>query len=131
MDALVYVIDTHPLVWYYEDSRRLSSSADRVFQQIEQGDAVGLVPTIVLAEIMHLRGNGRIRVSVDEIISRIEQSTNLSVASLDLDVIQLMIPLRDFEIHDRVIVATAKSFEASLITKDEHIQKSGAVSCVW
>jgi PIN domain nuclease of toxin-antitoxin system len=42
-----------------------------------------------------------------------------------------MVPLKNLEIHDRVIVATAKSFEASLITKDESISKSGTVPVIW
>jgi hypothetical protein len=49
MSAPIYVIDTHPLVWYLEDSPKLSQAAKDAFLDIENGDAQGLVPTIVLA----------------------------------------------------------------------------------
>jgi hypothetical protein len=66
-----------------------------------------------------------------ETIAKIHQSTNFGVASLDLTIILLMIPLKTYEIHDRVIVATSQSFGASLITRDEFIGKSKIVPCVW
>ncbi len=130
MATPVYVIDTHSLVWYFTESRALSKAAINAFEEIERGGATGVVPTIVLAEIMHLADNKRIPLDADETIARLKQ-VGYGIVPLDLTVIELMIPLRGYEIHDRVVVATAKSFEASLITKDEHIQKSGAVPCIW
>jgi PIN domain nuclease of toxin-antitoxin system len=131
VDTPVYVIDTHPLVWYLTDNPRLSPAAKRAFAEIENGNALGIIPTVVLAEIVHLVDKKRIQLNIDETITRLKQATGFGIVSLDLMVILLMVPLKDYEIHDRVIVATAKSFEASLITKDEHIKSSGAVPCVW
>lgn len=127
----IYVIDTHPLVWYFEDSPRLSSLAKRAFGEIEHGNALGIVPTIVLAEIIHLADKKKIPIGIEETIARLQQAPSFGIVPLDLMVILLMIPLKTYELHDRVIVATSKSFGASLMTKDEHIRKSGAVPCVW
>jgi PIN domain nuclease of toxin-antitoxin system len=127
----IYVIDTHPLVWYFLNSPRLSTIAKNAFADIEQGTAIGIIPTIVLAEMVHLEDKKKIPISIKETIAKIHQSTNFGVASLDLTIILLMIPLKTYEIHDRVIVATSQSFGASLITKDEFIRKSNIVSCVW
>jgi PIN domain nuclease of toxin-antitoxin system len=127
----IYVIDTHPLVWYFIDSPRLSNIAKHAFTDIEQGTALGIIPTIVLAEMVHLSDKKKIPISINETIAKIHQSTNFGIASLDLAIILLMIPLKTYEIHDRVIVATSQSFGASLITRDEFIRKSKIVSCVW
>jgi PIN domain nuclease of toxin-antitoxin system len=127
----VYIIDTHPLVWYFEDSPRLSSAAKQTLIQIEHGDALGIVPTIVLAEIVHLADRQKIPVDINMTIARLRKSSSFGIVSFDLAVLLLMIPLKFYEIHDRIIVATAMSFEAPLITKDEQIQKSGIVSCIW
>jgi PIN domain nuclease of toxin-antitoxin system len=35
------------------------------------------------------------------------------------------------ELHDRIIVATAKILNAKLITKDRQIRDSGIVEIVW
>jgi PIN domain nuclease of toxin-antitoxin system len=127
----IYVIDTHPLVWYFEDSHRLSAAARQAFKDIEGGDAIGVVPTIVLAEIVHLADKKRIPLSINETIERLRKSSNFGITSLDLMVILLMVPLTSYEIHDRVIIATSRSFGASLITKDEYIRQSKIVPCIW
>lgn len=127
----LYVVDTHPLVWYFEASPKLSPVAKQTFDEIDRGESFGIVPTIVLAEIMHLSDKGRIPTGISETIVRLQKAVNFGIVSLDLQVLLLMVPLATYELHDRVIVATAKSFEASLITKDKHIQETGIVSCVW
>ena len=127
----VFVLDTHALVWYLEDSAKLSPAARRELSGIEQGDAVGVVPTIVLAELVHLAGKRGTPVDIEETIVRLRESANFVIASLDLMTVLAMIPLTSYEIHDRVIVATTRSLEASLITRDEHIRQSGEVTCVW
>jgi PIN domain nuclease of toxin-antitoxin system len=131
MSTPIYVIDTHTLVWYFEDSPKLSSTAKHALDQIENGNALGIVPTIVLAEIVHLADNNKIPINISETIARLRQVSSFGIVSLDLSVILLMIPLKTFEIHDRVIIATAKFFEASLITKDEQIHESNSVRCIW
>ncbi|MBI4284339.1 MAG: PIN domain-containing protein [Chloroflexi bacterium] len=127
----LYVIDTHPLVWYLEDSPKLSPLARHAFDEIEHGNALGIVPTIVLAEIIHLSDRKRIPIGIEETIASLQQAASFGIVSLDLAVILLMTSLKTYELHDRVIVATAISFGASLVTKDEHIRKSSAVVCVW
>jgi PIN domain nuclease of toxin-antitoxin system len=131
MPVPVYVIDSLALVWYFEDSPKLSPTARQAFAEIEKGKAFGVVPTIVLAEIVHLADNNNIPININKTINRLKSANNFGIVSVDLGIILLMISLKKLEIHDRVIVFTTKSFTASLITKDEHIHKSRAVSCVW
>jgi PIN domain nuclease of toxin-antitoxin system len=131
MPIPTYVIDTHTLVWYLEDSVKLSVKAKLAFNEIDSGKAFGIIPTIVLAEIVHLADNHKIPTNIEKTINGIKQADNFGIVSLDLSVIQQMISLKEYEIHDRIIVATAKSFGASLISKDEHISKLADVSCIW
>lgn len=131
MTPPVYVVDTHPLVWYFENSPKLSSLAKQALDEIDSGKSLGVVPTIVLAEIMHLSQKGKVPTSIEQIIWQLSRAQNFAVIPLDLMVILLMIPLRSQELHDRVIVATAKSFGASLITRDENIRSSRNIQCVW
>lgn len=126
-----YVIVTHSLVWYFEDGPELSPAARAAFKEVNGGHAVGIIPTIVLAEIIHLQDRGRIPVRVNEIIAALQKSTNFAIVGLDLATILQMIQLKPYELHDRVILATAKSLGARLITKDEHLRRSAAVPCVW
>ncbi len=127
----IYVLDTHALVWHLQNDVLVSDPARRVLDEIEKGNALGVVPTIVLAEIVHLADGKRIPVSLRETITLIQRSGNFSIAPLDLSVVLLMIPLKGYEIHDRVIMATTKSYGATLVIKDDHIRRSTAVPCIW
>jgi PIN domain nuclease of toxin-antitoxin system len=127
----IFVMDTHPLVWHFTNNPRLSSPAKEAFNLISTGEAVGIIPSIVLAEIIHLADSKRVPVSIEKIIADLQQSTNFGIVSLDLSIIILMIPLKSYELYDRVMVATTQSFGASLITKDEQIRKSRTVNCIW
>ncbi len=55
---------------------------------------------------------------------------NFVPASLNLQVIRLLPHIRLKELHDRIIVATAKILNATLITKDEEIKNSKIVETI-
>ncbi len=48
-----YIIDTHALVWFLEQSPKLGKNAKSVFLD---DDSILIIPTIVLAEIKFLFG---------------------------------------------------------------------------
>jgi len=49
------VTDTHPLIWYLEDSSNLSPAANQAFERCDRGDIVIYIPTICLVEIVYLQ----------------------------------------------------------------------------
>ena len=129
-DSLL-VIDTHALIWRLEESARLSSGAEAEFDRIDEGHARGIVPTIVLDELMSISAKGRSSVDFATTVAELEQSPNFSIVDFDLSVVKRMNILRTFELHDRIIVATALSQGARLIIKDRAIRDSGLVECIW
>jgi len=47
------VLDAHSLYWYWRRSTNLGPSARAAFRQIELGQSIGIVPAIVVAEIVY------------------------------------------------------------------------------
>jgi PIN domain nuclease of toxin-antitoxin system len=123
------VADTHSLAWYPENSPRLSQDARLAFASINRGDSMGIISTIVPAELMHISERGRVAVDFEMVVSQFRRSQNFRIVNLDFDV--LMRNLSDFELHDRMIVATALLVGAHVITRDSVIRNSGIVECVW
>lgn len=124
-----YVTDTHPLVWYFTEDSRLSKKALEVFEgTIKEGTII--IPSVVLAEIMFIAKKGKISLTFEETLKRIEEYENFYVVPLDVDILRVADKI-DMEMHDNLIIATALYFEATLITKDEKIKKSGIVSTIW
>lgn len=127
-----YVTDTHSLVWYFTADSRLSKKALDAFEStIAEGMII--VPAVVLAEIMYLAKKGRIHIAFEDVLVQIEEYENITVAALDVDILRAADKLEyAFEMHDRLIVATAVYLEADgLITKDGTIISSGIVPVVW
>ena len=125
------VIDTHALVWYLEEDPRLSTDASQTFDRIDQSIITGVVPTIVLAEIMHISERGRITSRYQDVARQLEESPNFVIAPFDFDILAHMQDLTGLELHDRIIVGTSLSIGARLITRDETVRNANVVDCIW
>ena len=90
------------------------------------------MPAVVLAEIMFIARKGRVTISFDETLKKIEESDNFVIAPLDSDTLRIADKIEaDLEMHDKLIAATALYYEAPLITKDENLILSEVITTVW
>lgn len=91
-----------------------------------------LVPTLVLAEITHIAKKKTVKVGIDEVWKRIEQGDGFAVVPFDVVIFRTMLQLPDeWELHDRIIGATAQYYKAKLITKDEVLSDAQELETVW
>ena len=113
------VIDTHALYWYLTENPTLSKKA---LQAIEEADTI-VVPTIVLMEMYYLFKKHNTLNRFVELLAEMQIRT-YAVYPLNVNVIvQAMYLDESLEMHDRIIVATAKMHSMKLITKDSIITK--------
>ena len=127
----MYVTDTSAFVWFLTSDKRLGKSALRIFRMADYGKELIVIPSIVLMEMLYLCEHKGLKMALREIINMISRAENYMVFPLNLSVIMacMDVPLR--EIHDRIIVATAKILNSPLITNDKNIIKSKIVETVW
>jgi len=126
-----HVTDTHSIVWYFTDDPRLSRRALEVFEKTIKEGAI-IIPTVVLAEIMYIAGKGKITLTFDETLQKIDSYENFIVAALDLEILKVAEKIKlNLEMHDKLIAATTLYYNASLITKDPSITKSGVCTVTW
>jgi PIN domain nuclease of toxin-antitoxin system len=129
---MTYVLDTHPVVWFLESSRRLSVRAGTVLRDPSQ---TFILPTIVLVEITYLYTKGRIDVDTAFVQQRHVAASNCVLYPLDEQVV-MQIPT-GLNIHDAIIVATALVYRdilhesVAVITKNGEITHSGLIETVW
>ena len=129
---MVYVTDTHPFLWYLAEDKRLSANAKKIFDKAEAGNEIIVVPTIVLAESMHILEEKRLLLKFKDIVKKLEIGLNYTSIPLDLKVIKASEDLEKLkELHDKIIVASAKVLDCPLITKDRGIKNSNYVKAVW
>jgi predicted nucleic acid-binding protein len=113
-------------------SKRLSAKAAAIFNAADVGQEVIYIPTIVLGELMHIAGAAQIALKFSNVLKQIKSGDNYVTLPLDLPIIEAAAEISArLEMHDRLIVATAKVLNVSLITRDEAITAAGIVPVVW
>jgi PIN domain nuclease of toxin-antitoxin system len=129
---MTYVLDTHPIVWFLEGSRRLSAQVGTVLRDPSHRF---ILPTIVLVEITYLYIKGRITVDITLVQQRLVAAVNCVLYPLD-EQVAMRIPT-GLNIHDAIIVATALVYRdilhepVAVITKNGEITRSGLIQTVW
>ena len=127
-----YALDTHVLVWWYADDRKLPRHYRRLLSQLEtRHERVG-VSAIGLWELAKLVDRGRLRLSrsLDDCLSDIEQNPSVEVLPITARIAAESIRLGSSfprDPADQVIVATARCHGLTLLTRDDAIRDSGVV----
>jgi len=127
----MYVIDTHALVWYLTDDNRLGVKAREILTKIDNGESTGVIPSIVILEAMAIFEKRGLHNLFAEIYAEIKESSNYLIYPLSSEIIDEIINLPlELELHDRIILATAKYLGTPLITKDRALRKYHE-SIIW
>ena len=85
----------------------------------------------IINECIYLIEKEKLKLDYKTLFSRFEESNNFLIAPLDLEITKIVPNIKLRELHDRIIVATAKFLDATLITKDKEIIKSRIVKTIW
>lgn len=127
------ILDTHVWIWWVSAPKKLSAQARHT---VDKADEVGLC-AISCWELAMLVASGRVAlVDVDALtwmrealslprVTLLPLTAEIAVASADLG--------RDFpgDPADRMIVATAVTHRAALVTKDRRLRSFKPVEAVW
>lgn len=128
---MLYVLDTHVLVWYFTGSARLSPGARDIIDQVRQQGGRLLIPTIVLAEALNVAAKGRVVFDFHKLYQLVRTEPEFEIVEFGIEIFDETLHVSAVpEIHDRIIVATARFYEADLLTKDGVIRSSGEVGVV-
>jgi len=120
---MYYVTDTHAFLWYLTNSPKLSSKARAIFDSCDLGEATIIIPAIVLLECIDIFDKKKIKLDFEDIVSKILQANNFIFAEINWSLILEVNKVKGLkDLHDRVIIATARVFEASLISRDKTIK---------
>lgn len=127
-----FVVDTHTLAWFVSEDPRISEAARVILRKAENSEVEVLVPTIVLAELLYVAQKKKISLGIEEVLKKVSKGGDFVIVPFDFPIFEGVMKLpHDLELHDRIIVATARTYGAKVLTKDEKITKSGVIEVVW
>ncbi|MBC8182981.1 PIN domain-containing protein [candidate division KSB1 bacterium] len=123
-----YVLDTHILVWYFTGSQRLKRGIKNQIDKIRQQGGNLIVPTIVLSEALDISEKGRVQIDFGKMYTLIQEEPKFEIVGFGSEIFAETTRLKEIqEIHDRIIVATARFYNAGIFKKDRIIRNSGEV----
>lgn len=127
-----FVADTHALLWWFTDSPKISPKASEVFEKCEAGESIIFIPSIVIAEALSIFDKKRISFNFKNLFKKINDSENFVLIALDFPILEKMVALTKLpELHDKIIVSTAKYLKVPIITKDKVLQNLPKVKTIW
>ena len=132
---LTLLLDTHILVWWRAEPKRLSKLQASTLAAIDKKGAKVAISAITLWELAKLveLGRRRINVPLDAWLEEIEDHPGIEVLPITARVVAESTRLGE-EFHrdpaDQLIVATARCHGLRLVTSDERIRAWGRVPLV-
>lgn len=129
------VLDTHAWVWFASNPENLSKKAQKAVDAAREEKGV-LVSSISVWEIALLVAKKRLKLTLD-VMDWVAKSELLPFVqfipvtnSIAIKAVNLPGSLHS-DPADRIIIATALSLGAALVTKDKKISSYGHVKTVW
>ena len=130
------VADTHTIIWYLQNSKKLSPDAALALDgAINNGYAI-YISAISIVEITYLVEKGKIpEIALEQFLQALtDPNVGLVVAPMDLLVAESLanIPRSTVpEMGDRIIAATALCLNLPLVTKDYKIRALSVIQTIW
>ncbi len=126
-----YLADTVTVIRHFSGVGRIGKKAKSILEGVEEGDHHLFLSTISLVEILYLSEKNRIRINLGETLDIINDSANYSIADLTTEIVKSAEKIAFPDIFDRLIISTAKYFNAPILTSDRAIRTSGLVEAIW
>jgi len=127
-----YVLDTHALIWYFTGSKKLTHKAKEIIDECISKGGKLLIPTIVLSEALDIAEKKKVEFDFQRMYQLINDNPTFQIIGFGASIFDETLAIRNIqEIHDRIIVATAKFYSSDVITKDKIVRSSGEVESLF
>jgi len=126
-----YLLDTHAFLWYFQDAHELSERAAGIIEDAHVEKYVSIA-SLWEFSIKYSMGKLVFDGGLTNLWNMISQNgfIILPIEQPHLEVVVADLPFRHRDPFDRLIIATAKAENMSILTVDENICKY-EVACVW
>ncbi len=127
-----FLADTVAIIRHLRQHPALGRQATRILNKADAGQHHIYLSAISLMEVLYLSKAKKITLPLNELINYVQNSTNYTIVPMDTDIVQAALDIDDVpEIHDRIIVATAKHLDVPVLSSDSVMMASAHVDTIW
>lgn len=70
----MYLADTHALVWFLTDDKRLGTTAREILESADRGEEIVGIPSIVLLELLHICEKQKYALPFDDVLRKFQRA---------------------------------------------------------
>lgn len=126
-----YLLDTNAIIRHFAKTSKLGRKAKEVISEAENNNHQLFVSIISLMEIMYLAEKNRIPITLEEIIDHLDSKSCYSIVEFSIEILKEAAMIQFYELHDRLILATAKLLEVPVISSDKAFEKVKDIEVIW
>lgn len=123
-----YLLDTVILIRHFTEIGKLGKKAQEI---LNSRDNTFIISVISLMEILYLSEKRRINIDLIETLNKIELSSLYQIVDLTPDILVVANDLHFYELHDRLILSTAKWLDIPIISSDEKFKSVDGIKVFW
>lgn len=123
-----YLLDTVTIIRHFSEIGKLGKKAQEI---LDSADNTFVISVVSLMEILYLSEKRRIKIDLIDTLNRIELSSLYQIADLTPDILIVANDLHFPELHDRLILSTAKWLDIPIISSDEKFKNVEGIKAFW
>ena len=126
-----YLADTVTIVRHFTDSGKIGKAAQDIIERVEANRDTLVISVVSMMEILYLSEKKRINLTLRETLETIDLSANYIIADLTSEILQVAETVVFRDLHDRLILSTAKFFGIPIISSDEEFTSIQGINVIW
>ncbi len=126
-----YVLDTVTVVRHFSEKGKIGQAAAHILNMVEEQNDMFVISVVSLMEILYLAEKRRIDINLRETLARIDASSHYTVLNLTPEILLVAETVNFPELHDRLILATAKWLDVPIISCDEAFDMLSDIQVIW
>ncbi|HQV31073.1 MAG TPA: PIN domain-containing protein [Calditrichia bacterium] len=126
-----FLLDTVTIIRHFSQQGRMGQKAAKALKRIDDGQDNAFISVISLMEILYLAERNRIDIHFEETLDLIERSSNYFIVDLTPQILTVAKTVEFPELHDRLILATAKFLDIPVVSSDRLFDQIPGISVLW
>ncbi|KPA14146.1 twitching motility protein PilT, partial [Candidatus Magnetomorum sp. HK-1] len=118
-----FLLDTVALIRHFSCEGRIGKKASLILENIEQSNDSLIISVVSLMEILYLSEKNRIPIDLNDTLIKINASAKYTIINLSPEVLKVASITKFYELHDRLIVSTAKWLNIAIISSDKRFEE--------